>query len=66
VDKTRLASEKPWGGNSAASGWCASEDLHSAESVRVRNREMCSSNSAASLGAQLRCLYVNEHNMGNK
>jgi len=65
-DKTRLASEKPGGGNSAASGWCANKDLHSAESVRVQNRELCGSNDAASLGAQLKCLYANAHSMGNK
>jgi len=65
-DKTRLASEKPRGGNSAASGWCASEDLHFAESVMVRNRELCGSNDAASLGAQLKCLEANTRSMRNK
>ena len=65
MDKTRLASEKPGGGNSAASGQCASEDLRSAESARVRNRELCGSNGAASLGAQLKCFYANAHSMGN-
>ena len=65
-DKTRLASEKLGGGNSAASGRCASEDLHSAESVRVQSRELCDSNGAASSGTQLKCLYANTRSKGNK
>jgi len=65
-DKARLASEKSGGGKSAASGRCASEDLHSAEPVTVWNRELCGSNGAVSLGAQLKCLYANARSMGNK
>jgi len=34
--------------------------------VRVRNRELCGSNGADSLGAQLKCLYANARSMGNK
>jgi len=34
--------------------------------ARVRNRELCGSNGAASLGAQLKCLYANARSMGNK
>ena len=65
-DKTRLASEQPGSGKSAVSGQCASEDLCSVVSVRVRNRELHSSNCAASVGAQLKCLYANAHSTGNK
>jgi len=34
--------------------------------MRVQNRELCDSNGAASLGAQLKRLYANAGSMGNK